>query len=319
MTRRGASTPAAHLLPPATLATLGDLRLATQQVVEGFVAGLHRSRRPGAGGDFLQYRAYQPGDDPRRLDWRAYARSDRLYVRETEAEREVPVRIVLDATGSMAHEDRSSSPSMVKLDYARYLAAAIAWLADRQGDRVSLAVVSAESVEEWSGRPEGRRTVERILHRLAAVEAAGGWPSNEQLRVLERAGRNRQRQLILMLSDLHHPAPAAADPSPPGSPLSLLARLAAQGHEVLVLHLLGRDELEFRYQGDLLFVDLETGRKVRGNADQLRPLYLARLQEDLAKLRQQVLDCGASYQRIALDQPLDEALRRFLIRRQEAV
>ncbi len=320
MTPRGVNAPAAHLLPPATLAALGDLRLATRHVVEGFVAGLHQSRRPGAGGDFLQYRFYQPGDDPRRLDWRAFAR----YVRETEAEREVPVRIVVDATGSMAHEDRSGSPAIVKLDYARYLAAAITWLADRQGDRVSLATIHDGRVETWSGRPGGRRTVERILHQLSTLQAAGGWPDDEQLGVLlEGAGRNRQRQLILVLSDLHHATTPSDDSAPAASRraaplLQTLSRLAAQGHEVVVLHLLGRDELEFRYQGELLFEDLETGHRVRGNADQLRPLYLVRLGEDLAQVRQQVLDCGASYQRIALDQPLDEALRHFLVSRQEA-
>lgn len=323
----------AHLLQPAALAALGDLRLAASAVVEGFLAGLHRSRRAGAGGEFLQYRAYQPGDDPHRLDWRAYARSGRLYVRETETEREVSVRFVVDATASMAHEDRTLDPPLSKIAYARFATAALAWLAARQGDRLMLSVVSGGEVVDWTLRPRERRGLDRLLHALVQAEPRGDWPTGDALDRLEHPAHGWQRQLVIGLSDLHSHA-AAGEPgaedagalndpdAPPPGPLATFSRLAAQGHEVLVLHLLGRDELEFRYQGDLLFEDLETGHTVRGNAEELRPAYLAALDRDLAAAKRCLRSVGARYELLPLDEPLDHALRRFLsdrLARREAV
>ena len=165
------------LLPPATLHSIHDLRLVASTVVEGFLAGEHRDVRPGPGVEFQQYRSYQPGDDPRRLDWKLYARSGRFYTREAEVERDVTLRLVVDASGSMAYAEEGIS----KLDLARYLAAALAFLADRQGDRVALHLLTDGLVLETPASLRGS-ALPRILHQLEQVGAAGALLRTARLR-----------------------------------------------------------------------------------------------------------------------------------------
>ncbi len=293
------SVPRSRFLAPATLTAVKDLRLVARRVVEGFLAGEHLDRRPGAGIEFSQYRAYQPGDDPRNVDWRVYARSDRFYVRESEVERDITVRLVLDATASMAHEDEG----VTKLDYGRFLMAALAYLADRQGDRVSFHAVRDGTSEDLPPR-RGRRGLGRVLHRLEELEPSGSWPAWDELS--GRIANAREKELIVVAGDLYDS----------GSEMRRgLATLVALGHEVLVLHLMARNELEFSWAGDLAFEDLETGTTVRGNAEAMRAAYLSRLDEDLASWRVELLEMGVGYQLVALDQSVDLALRSFLLGR----
>src|SRR5688500_4886322 len=137
--------PSSPLLDPAVLAQVKDLRLVARTLVDGAVTGLHRQPRAGIGVELEQFRGYQPGADPRRIDWRAHARSDRLIVRESPVERDVTVRLVVDATASMASEDAGAP--LDKLGYARMLAAALAFLALRQGDAVALHLVGDAGVD----------------------------------------------------------------------------------------------------------------------------------------------------------------------------
>lgn len=295
------SLPQSQLLEPATLAAIKDLRLVARMIVEGFLAGEHLDRRPGSGTEFSQYRSYQPGDDLRHVDWRVYGRSDRFYVRESEVERDITVRLVLDATASMAHRDSGLS----KLEYARLLLAALAYLADQQGDRVSFhAVRDGASVDLQAQR--GRRSLRRVLHRLATVEASGAWPTWEVLG--HRIARAREREVVVVVSDLYDDEDRMR---------RALATLQALGHEVLVMHLMGRNELDFDFQGDLAFEDLETGSEVRGNADIMRGDYLARASADLERWRTELLEMGVAYELVPLDRPVDQALRGFLLRRAE--
>jgi uncharacterized protein (DUF58 family) len=268
-------------------------------IVEGFLAGEHLDRRPGAGIEFSQYRSYQPGDDPRNVDWRVYARSDRFYVRESEVERDITVRLVLDATASMGHRDGDLS----KLDYARFLMAALAYLADLQGDRVSFHAVS-DGVSVDLPAQRGRRSLRRVLHRLEEVEAAGGWPPWDDLG--HRIASAREREVLVLVGDLYDER---------GQMRRALATLKALGHEVLVIHLMARNELDFGYRGDLAFEDLESGATVRGNADAMRAGYMERLRAGLESWRIELLEMGVSYEMLATDRPVDLALRSFLLRR----
>lgn len=291
--------PGHRFLDPDTLAAIGDLRLLARTVVEGFLAGEHPSPRPGPGVEFSQYRSYQPGDDPRRVDWTLFARTDRFYVRESEIEQDVTVRLVLDASASMAHRDGAAS----KFEYARRLAAALAYLVHRQGDRLALHLVQSGDGVEPLHLPPGRG-LGRVLLPLERVEAAGRWPRGEEL-ALQLANR-RERELVVLISDLHQG----------GDEIVRAAELLrVSGHEVLVLELLGRNELEFDFAGDLELEDLETGETVRGHAATLRPGYLARLSEDLAARRWRLTGAGIGYELLRLDEPLDRALRRFLVGR----
>ncbi len=341
--RRDAS--ATRFLDPAVLAGIDDLQLLARQVVEGFLAGRHLDLRPGPGVEFSQYRPYLPGDDLRRVDWRVYGRSDRLMIRDADVERDVTVRIVLDCSRSMLHAEPHGAPPQsagtsdgesfrptTKLDYARMLAASFAFLAERQGDRIALLAPAGEIVGETAGRARrtanpvpqvepshGGQDLVRVCALLARIEAAGRWPAWSQLGPLlapstpggaggGTSGRGaRDRQLIVWISDLYEHDDEMID---------TLRALRAARHEVLVIQLMGRSELELGWQGDLMFEDLETGKTVRADAESLRPAYRQRMSAYLDGWRRRVRDLGADYHLMVTDEPLDRGLRALLLRRQ---
>ena len=290
--------PRTPLLDPAALARVKDLRLVARTLVDGAVVGLHRQPRAGTGVELEQFRSYQPGDDPRRIDWRAHARSDRLIVRESPVERDVTVRLVVDASASMAHRDGDLS----KLDYARMLAAALAFLALRQGDGVALDAIGATAVDLPPTRR--RRALERLLFALEGLAPGGDWPQWRELG--PRLARPRRRELVVVISDLWDDDGAIA---------AALAGLRGLRHEVVLLHLVGRNELDFPWQGDAAFTDLENGTIVEGNAAALRPAYLAGLAAWLAQWERLCGELAVAYHRVPLDRPLELALRDVLARR----
>lgn len=292
------ATPSSRFLDPAALAGLRDLRLIARTIVEGVLAGHHVARRHAAGPEFRQYRAYEAGDDLRLLDWRAYARSDRFVVRESSGERDVTVRFLLDATGSMAHEDSG----VQKLDVARFLVAALAYVVDLQGDALALHALGGGRVRDLEARRE--RAFPALLHLLEELQPLGGWPEWERLATHVRW--LRRREVIVVVSDLHEQQ---------GELRAAISTWRALGHEVQVFHLLGRNELEFDYQGDILFEDLETGRTVGGSAERMRPRYREALARDLEAWRRDLLAAGCGYELVAMDEPLERALRGFLLRR----
>ena len=283
------------------LAGLRNLQLVAKIVVDGFLLGVHPSRRSGAGVEFSQHRSYQVGDDLRRVDWKMYARSDRFYVRESDVERSVTVRLLLDASASMAHQDGPLS----KFDYARFLAASLGYLADRQGDLLGFQAVHDGAV---TGLPSRQRQhqLSGLFATLESLEPSGGWPEAADLE--RQMGFGRGREIVVLVTDLYEKGDEIR---------GLLSRLRALRHEVLVLHLLGRNELDFTFEGDVQFEDLETGALVSGNAAALRGVYLANLDRDLALWRRELLGRGIAYELLPLDQPLDFALKGFLRRRLE--
>jgi uncharacterized protein (DUF58 family) len=257
--------------------------------------GVHPSRLPGAGLEFSQYRSYQPGDDPRRVDWKLYARSDRYFVREAEIETSVTVRLLVDASESMAHHEDHVS----KFDYVRFAAAALAMLAHRQGDAVGLWALSDGDIRTIPPQRHHHH-LHRLLHDLEQLEPGGTWPSWHKLEGLLTAGG---RGLVIVLSDLHERAKEIT---------TVAAKLAALRNEVIVFHVIGRLELEGGWHGVHTFEELETRRRVEVDADATRPAYLAALQRELARVRRTLEERGVTYERLVLDQPLDLALRQFL-------
>jgi uncharacterized protein (DUF58 family) len=178
------------MLTPELLYALRNLPLAARQAAEGFLAGAHASRRHGAGMEFSQYRPYQPGDDLRRLDWRLAARSDRYYLRESEVDTSLVVNLVLDASASMNHRDDNG---LTKLDYARLLLAALAYLAQKQGDAVGLTLLSPGGLQHFPARADTRQ-LPRLYHALATAEATGTFPDTATLAPLTA---RRQRALTV--------------------------------------------------------------------------------------------------------------------------
>ena len=294
------AAPAIRLLTPAALAALNDLELIARTVVEGYLSGRHLLPQAGAGIEFAQYRSYDPGDDLRRIDWKVFARADRFYVRQSEVERDVTVRFLLDATGSMAHRDGDIS----KLDYARMLVAALAYLADRQGDRLALHLVTGDACVDVL--PRGRRPLMQLLHALAQVEAAGRWPDFANLEGHLVTGR--ARELMVVVSDLYDDQAGME---------TTLRNLRALGHEIMVLQLAARNELEFDFSGDVVFRDLETGEEIAGNAAAMRSSWDAALAAEHEKWKQELLRLRVAHALVPMDQPFELALREFLLHRRD--
>ena len=261
--------------------------------------GVHPSRLPGPGLEFSQYRSYQPGDDPRRVDWKLYARSDRYFVREAEIETSVTLRLLVDASASMTQEDSGLS----KFDYARFAAAALALLAHRQGDAVGLWALRGGAIHTTPPRRHHHH-LHHLLHTLETLEPGGAWPGWDQLeRLLVTSGRG----LVVILSDLHERHQEIT---------TVAAKLAALRQEVLVFHLVGRVELDGEWHGLRTFEELETGRRVEVDADAARPAYLAAQEQEHRRLKQALEERGVTYAQFVLDQPLDVALRHFLSTRE---
>ena len=288
-----------RFIDPRTLAAIKDLALIARTVVDGFMYGGHQSRMAGAGLEFNQYRSYQPGDDLRRIDWKLYARSDRFYVRESEVETSVSVRFVLDASASMRHEEDGLS----KFDYARFLAASLAYLASRQGDAVGLFALRDGHVAALEPQ-RGPQHLHRLIHVLEALEAEGVWPSWEAVEQLFTVVTHRD--LVVFVTDLHEQEDEIR---------TVLAKVQALRNEVLLFHVLGPRERDFSYEGVVELEELETGRVMQVDADRVRQGYREAVTRHLTETRQALQDLGIAYSLFTLDQPLDAALRTFLTRR----
>lgn len=287
------------MLTPEYLHALQNLPLAARRAAEGLLHGAHLSRRKGAGMEFSQYRPYQPGDDLRRLDWRLAARSDRYYLRESEVDTSLVVHLVLDATASMNHQDDNG---LSKLQYGRLLCAALAYVASQQGDAVSLTVLHPGGLRHLPPRADARQ-LSRLYHALETTEAAGQFPDSATLAPLTA---RRQPALTICVSDLYE-----AD----NEIERLLTRLRAAAGEVLLLHLMAHNELDFTFKGAITFEDLETGQQLQLDAGQQRRAWQQHLQQWLRDTAQRARSHGFDYHQLSTAEPLTGALREFLRRR----
>jgi uncharacterized protein (DUF58 family) len=290
------ATPAAFL-DPALLARIGDLALLARTVVDGFMHGIHRARRVGLSLDFAEHRAYQPGDDIRRIDWRVYGRTDRFYVKEYEADTNASVTFALDASASM---DFGSGP-VTKFDYGRFLVASLAWLSQRQGDRVGLVTFAGDLLEVV---PPSTRHLRLILHTLGRARpgGVGSLPT-----VLERAARLSTRAgIIVVVSDCYED---------PASLQRGVGALRARGHDVILFHLLDRAERDLPGEGATTFEDAETGERLPLRPEALRERYQAQLEAHGGELARRLGQDRTDYVPLVTDRPLDLALRAYLERR----
>ncbi len=290
-------TAPAGFLDPALLARIGDLSLLARGVVDGFMHGLHRSRRVGLSLDFAEHRSYQPGDDIRRIDWRVYGRTDRYYVKEYEADTNAAVTFALDASGSMDY----GSGALTKFDYGRFLVASLAWLSQHQGDRVGLVTFSGDLLEVV---PPSTRHLRLILHTLGRARAGG---AGKLTPVLERAARLSTRAgIAVVVSDCYE------DPS---QVQRGIGALRARGHDVILFHILDPAERDLPGEGAATFEDAETGERLPLRPEALRERYLAEMTSHRADLARRLGADGADYVPLTTDQPLDHALFAYLERR----
>jgi len=286
-------------LDAAVLSRLAAVPFFTRKPMQGAVSGRHPSPHRGSSVEFAEYRKYVPGDDLRRLDWRAYGRSDRFYIKEFEADTNLRCCLVVDTSGSMDF----GSKGVTKLEYARQLAGALAYLAVLQGDAVGLSCVANGIVRNVPPKrnPAHLTTVYDIL------EKAQPQHDTQLAEVLhELAETIRQRALIVIISDLF---------VEPELLRSCMQHLHFRKHDVAALHLLDQQELDFNFRRPMRFVDMEGGPAIFAEPNEIAERYLHVLGEYLKQVKQVMLESSVDYHRITIDEDYEKVLMRFLIGR----
>jgi len=287
---------AVALIPADVRARLKNLRLRARHGAGGDGLGQHASRSRGAGLEFAQYRAYEQGDEPRRIDWKLYARSDRYFVRESERDSPLTIWLVIDASASMAQHD-GARPEWRKLDAAKTIAACAIELALRQGDRFGLITLAAGG-PTLIAADAGARHRDRCMLELERIACAGAWPSEPTLRPLWE--RVLPSSLVLMLSDFFDDASA-----------DLALRFAAARREVLTVQMLSAEERDFPFTGGHRFVDGESGLERRVEASAVRSEFLEQFARARANLTRRFVASGIRHTEYFLDTAPDLPLQHF--------
>jgi uncharacterized protein (DUF58 family) len=284
------------MIDPKSLMAIKNLELRARVVVEGFWNGLHRSPYHGFSVEFTEYRQYTPGDDPRYLDWRLYARSDRYYIKKFEDETNLRCHLLVDNSRSMGY----GSLAYTKAQYANTLAATLAYFLYLQGDAVGVLTFD-EQIREYL--PARHRTG-HLRHVMLALEKPAAGAATDLTAPLKRIVEMvRKRALMVLISDLLAPIETLG---------KNLTSLGACGHEVVLFHVLDPVELSFSFDKDALFHDIESGRDLYIDPAAARKDYLQRLADHCAAAQAACQKLGIGYYRFGTDRPLELALFDFL-------
>jgi uncharacterized protein (DUF58 family) len=295
-------------LDPIALARLGSLPLRAKVIVEGALTGLHRAAMRGSSVEFAEHKEYRPGDELRHVDWKAFAKLDRYYVKQFEQESQLTVYLVLDASASMDF----AGGGLRKLDYAAMALAAVAHLAISQQDKVGLIAAGDRSIEVLVPARARTSHLNDLLSVIDGLLIRGGRGDESAAAALPRVAElcRRRRALIIVASDLFDADHAVVE---------ALADLRAQRHDVSVLHILDPHERTFPYQGLTQFESLETAQRVLTNPAAIRDQYLARMQEFLDRTRRDLSNAGIDYHLLSTDRPVEGAILDLLIARSHLV
>jgi uncharacterized protein (DUF58 family) len=287
------------LLDPKVLMAIKPLSLAAKATIDGFMHGMNKSTIKGAGMEFSQYRSYQAGDDLRSLDWKMFARSDRYYIRESEMETSISVRLLVDASASMNHSDGNQT----KMDYARYSAASLAYLTNLQGDAVGLYIFKNTGLFAMNTRQDFQH-LSRLFYQLENIKPEGSF--TQQIQYKEIFAGPRKKELLVFFTDFYQQD---------GELLKLLDTLLPLRHEILVFHLLANNELELDFKGFSSFEDLESGQIIQLDQKKAKSAYQERMNEYLQNTRKEMLNRNIYYRTLNTNEALDQALRDFLNQR----
>lgn len=286
------------LLKPDVMNSVSGLSLISRVIVDGYLSGLNRSRRVGSGQEFSQYRGYEPGDDLRLLDWKMLARSGRYYIKQSEIDTHITVKFIVDASKSMLHQEGKIS----KMEFANVLVASLAHLAQTQGDAVGLLTVNDQKLEALQPAI-GKQHFNRFLYQLLQLRNQGAWPKHL---ASEKLHNRSHKELIFFITDFYENDEEIT---------KMVKQLKTSRNEVAVLHLLGKDELNFDYKGQVIFEDLETGTKIKVNAKEAKAQYLETLTQSMTDTKDELLANGIGYELFTLDRHIGEALQLFLKKR----
>lgn len=286
-------------LDPQVLARLTAVPLFARRPMLGNVSGIHASPHRGASVEFAEYRKYVPGDDLRRLDWRAYGRSDRFFVKEFEADTNLRCCLILDTSGSMEF----GSTGVTKIEYARRLAGSLAYIAVQQGDAAGLTCIAETIVRTVPAK----RTPSHLRGLFDILENAQPKGDTQLVgRLHELAETIRQRALVIIISDLF------VDPE---LLKTAFEHLRFQKHDVAIFHLLDPLELEFTFQRPMRFLDLEGGPSIFAEPNEIVNRYHKALEEYLSAMKRIVLESSVDYHRVSVDEDYEQVLLRFLAAR----
>ena len=289
-----------NYLDPRILASLQGLDLQARMVMEGYVAGLHKSPYHGFSVEFAEHREYVPGDDIRHLDWKVWSKTDKYYLKQYEEETNLLTYLLLDTSESMAY---ASEGNVTKLQYAQYVAAALAYMVLQQQDSVGLATFD-EKVHRYL-RPSGQPShLKELFHLMDATPA--GQKSDLGLIFHDLAERFKKRGIVVVLSDLF---------DDPAKIISGLRHFRHRRHEVIVFHILDPAEIDFPFRSTTLFKGLEGLPDVLTEPHALRRAYQDELREFLGELKKGCQMVDIDYVPLRTDQTLDGALTSYLASR----
>ena len=285
-----------RFLDPAVLAGISGLELVAHTVVDGFISGLHRSPDFGFSQEFAEYRAYNPGDDLRHVDWNVYARSEKMYLKRYRGETNCQVTILLDASRSMKY----SSHKIDKLEYARYLAASIAYMAGMQRDATGL-IVFDDEVRQFVAPSTKQGQLARLLHAIEKAEVGTrtdyARPFDHLREFLHRRG------LIVVISDFW---------DSPDQIVKTIAPMRYHGNEVVLFHLLDPQEIRPKLNVPVLLEDMESGDTLEVSPEYAAKEYPGKIDAHLEEIRSKSRGAGLDYFLIDTSRPLDGALREYL-------
>jgi uncharacterized protein (DUF58 family) len=292
-------TATSNFIDPHVLASVDNLELRARIAVEGFLSGLHKSPHRGFSVEFTDYRHYYQGDDTRHIDWKLYGRSNKLYIKQYEDETNSRCMILLDTSASMSY----ASGELSKLDYARTLAAAMAYFVMRQKDAVGLMTFS-DKVNYILPAQYRQGHLMQVLRTLSQVQAGQATDTVRPLRNL--AANLRSRSFVVLISDLLEGEEQS---------IKLLQQMRAMGHEVIVFHLMDDAELNFPFQEISEFVDAESDARLLTVPGAIRGEYMDAVAEYTDFCRKQCQSHGVDYCLLNTREPLDRALAAYLNRR----
>lgn len=290
--------PGARFVDPTVLARIGNTELVARSVVDGFINGIHRSPFFGASVDFAEHRGYVPGDDIRRVDWRLYARTDRFYIKEYEADSNANFAVLLDVSKSMGYGSRGMS----KLDYGRMLAGCLTYLVHRQRDRVGLVTFDDDIVSHVPPSAKHMETVLHVLHK--STPSRPGQLKTPLHKMAEHFGR---RGLLVLVSDLYEE---------PDAVIEAIGPLHFRGSDIIVFHLLDEAELNFTFTEASAFEDLESGEQLPVVPESFAEQYRSLVKAHVGALSERCSANRIDYNLVNTSTPLDHALFDYLSARE---
>jgi len=290
-----------RFIDPHTLTRIASLELVARMVVEGFISGLHRSPHLGFSVNFAEYRTYRPGDDIRKIDWKVYGRTDRLFVKEYEGETNTAIHLILDCSRSMDYRNKG----IRKLEYGQFLAASLGYFAFKQRDAVGFISYDSDIIDYIPART----SIGHLNTVLHAIERARPGERTDFYKTLVNvSGRLRRRGIVVVISDLL---------DDPDKVMSGLRHLAYRGNDVIVLQILDPAEIHFDFSDAARFVDMETRAEMYVIPDYLRQEYRKVLAGQISEYEKECRRDRMDFALIETSSPLDKALFNYLARREQ--